>query len=118
MCIRDRCSTHGMDLIRHWTLLFLSLDPVSYTHLDVYKRQGCILYRFYCACTPSRTGGLFDLRGDRSMGGHGTISRFVRVITVIEVQGFCVSFQLLDNMVGINRIVFSNPCFDTGKNQK
>ena len=26
-----------------WSIIFFGLDPVSYTHLDVYKRQGLII---------------------------------------------------------------------------
>ena len=54
MCIRDRCKDHNNDDLRdvfcevehavklvvtEYILRIISGNPVSYTHLDVYKRQ-------------------------------------------------------------------------------
>lgn len=48
-----------------------------------------------------------------SMSWHGSVSCFVRIIGVIKVMEFFESIQLLDNTVGIFRVVFCNPCFNT-----
>ena len=42
---------------------------------------------------------------------HKRISSFVRVIVPIKMHGFCISFELFDDTVGIFGIVFSNPGF-------
>ena len=49
-----------------------------------------------------------------SMCGHGTIGYFVRIIGIIKVMGFLEGFQLFDNAVCVFRIIFCNPCFNTG----
>lgn len=58
---------------------------------------------------------LFDILISRSVGRHGSISSFVRVIVIIKMHSFCISFQLPDDAVGIFGIVFRDPCFDPGR---
>lgn len=57
---------------------------------------------------------LLDCRVGCSMGWHGTISCFVRIIGSIKVMGFLKNLQLFNNTVGVLRIIFRNPCFNTG----
>ena len=57
---------------------------------------------------------LLDCRVGCSMGWHGTISCFVRIIGIIKVMGFLKNLQLFNNTVGVLRIIFRNPCFNTG----
>ena len=35
---------------------------------------------------------LFDFRISSSVGRHGAVSRFIRVVILIVIMGFCVSF--------------------------
>ena len=39
MCIRDRLKSFNVFLLDNYILVFRHLKSVSYTHLDVYKRQ-------------------------------------------------------------------------------
>ena len=42
MCIRDRYESANLDGAGRLTQFFqITIPPVSYTHLDVYKRQEC-----------------------------------------------------------------------------
>ena len=54
---------------------------------------------------------LFNVWICGGMGRHGAVSSFVRVIVPIKTHGFCISFELFDDTVGILGIVFSNPSF-------
>lgn len=60
---------------------------------------------------------LFYLRIGSSMGRHGGISGFIRVIVIVKVMGFCISFELFDDAVGVFGIVFRDPSFDSGKSK-
>ena len=57
---------------------------------------------------------LLDGRVCSSMGGHGTIGSFVRVIGIIQVVSFFEGFELLDDTIDILWIVFRDPCFNPG----
>lgn len=48
------------------------------------------------------------------IGGHVIVGGFVRIIIIIKVHCFCVGRELFNNVVGISRVVFRNPCFYTG----
>ncbi len=51
---------------------------------------------------------LLNLWISRSMGRHGAVSGFIRIIILIEVVSFCIGFEPFDNTIGILRIVFGN----------
>lgn len=57
---------------------------------------------------------LLDVRIGRSMGRQGRVGGFVRIKMVIKVHGFGVSLKLFDDTVGVFRVVFRNPGFNTG----
>ncbi len=57
---------------------------------------------------------LLDGRVCSSMGGHGTIGGFVRVIGIIQAVRFFEGFELPDDTVGVLGVVFRNPCFNAG----
>ena len=62
---------------------------------------------------------LLDGRIGGGMGRHGGISGFIRVVGIIRFFCFFERFQLFDNGIGIFRIVFRYPCFNTrGVKQK
>ena len=44
---------------------------------------------------------------------HRTISCFVRIIILIKVVSFGISFELLDNTICVFRIIFSNESLNT-----
>ena len=78
MCIRDRDTPAPAD-----TPATNSAAPVSYTHLDVYKRQG--VHRHFAAGQAERIGlirlqdrhrpieGIFDMAGLQTMLGRQTV---------------------------------------------
>ena len=57
---------------------------------------------------------LFDLRVGSSVGRHGSIGGFIRVVMVIKVMFFCIGFELFDDAVGVFGIILCDPGFDPG----
>ena len=57
---------------------------------------------------------LLNVRISGGMGGHRTVSCFVGIIIVIEMHSFGVGFELLNDTVGILRVIFGNPGFNAG----
>ena len=57
---------------------------------------------------------LFDLRVGSSVGWHGSVGSFIRVIKVIKVMIFCIGFELFDDTVGVFGIILCDPGFDSG----
>ena len=56
----------------------LTLDPVSYTHLDVYKRQGLYSAHRHCGPNPGGQRGL-EMHHLRLCGGEGNSARRLSV---------------------------------------
>lgn len=50
-----------------------------------------------------------------SMGWHGSISGFIRIIIIVKVMGLCISFELFDDTVGVFGVIFRDPGFDAGR---
>ena len=57
---------------------------------------------------------LFNFMIRRSRCWHSCICSFIWIIRTVKVIGSCIGFQLLNNAVGIFRIVFSHISFNTG----
>ncbi|GEM_PF-6226421 len=58
---------------------------------------------------------LFDAWVGGSMGGHGAIGSFIRIVAAIKVHGLGIGFELFDDPVCVFGIIFSNPGFDAGR---
>lgn len=57
---------------------------------------------------------LLDLRIGGSMGRHGSVSGFVGIKRFIKPLGFRICLELLDDPVGVFRIIFGNEGFNAG----
>ena len=55
----------------------------------------------------------FDFRISGSMGRHGAVSRFIRIIVLVVIMGFCVSFQLFYDTVCLLGVILGHPDFNT-----
>lgn len=55
---------------------------------------------------------LFNLITDHGMRGNGTVSGLMRVVTIIKIHDFCISFELFDNPVCVFLIVFGYSGFN------
>ena len=58
---------------------------------------------------------LLDLVIGGSMGWHGTISSFVRIIVRIKMICFCICFKLFNNAIGKLGVILSHPGFNAGR---
>lgn len=46
--------------------------------------------------------------------GHGSIDSFIWSVRTVKVIGFCIGFELLNDVVGVYRIVFCHISFNVG----
>ena len=52
---------------------------------------------------------LLNIRIGGGMRRHGAVSGFIRVIAIIKMHGFRISFELPDDPIGVFGVVFCNP---------
>ena len=57
--LEGRFSDHSLDMIKEMS--YFTHTPVSYTHLDVYKRQGIRNVHTKCVHIPNRTSEPYGL---------------------------------------------------------